>query len=185
MKKWDSQKIVAELQRRHQRGKDLSQTGIKDDPIFSACFRHIGSYHRAVELAGIDYQTVWRRRFTKWNCDSIKEELRKRKRNGEDIWSRGMRVTEAPLHAAAVHWFGSYRAAVEAAGIDYGKICHCIPNTWTRETIVAEIQRLHAKAVPFIMPASNGTNRRWSWRCIAYLALSARRSRLLELTMRR
>ncbi len=148
MKKWDRQTILAELLRRHQRGKDLSQTGIRDDPIFSACFRHFGSYRKAVELAGIDYETVWRRRITKWNCESIKRELKQRKRRGEDLWSRGLRVTEAPLHSAAVHWFGSYRAAVEAAGIDYGKVCHCVPNTWTCETVVAEIKRLHRKGRP-------------------------------------
>jgi hypothetical protein len=146
--KWDQDRILNELRQRHRRRKDLSQTGIRDDPIFSACFRHFGSYRKAVELAGIDYQTVWRRRLTKWNCDSIIRELKLRAKRGEDIWSRGLRITDTSLHAAAIHWFGSYRAAVEAAGLNYDKICHCIPNTWNRETVVAEIQRLHRKSRP-------------------------------------
>jgi len=146
--KWDSNKIITELRRRHRRGDDLSQTGIRDDPIFSACFRHFGSYRNALEQAKIDYTTVWRRRFTKWNCRSIIAELKLRARRGEDIWSRGLRVTEPSLHAAAVHWFGSYRLAVEAAGLNYDKICHCLPNTWNREAVVAEIQRLHRKSRP-------------------------------------
>jgi molybdenum-dependent DNA-binding transcriptional regulator ModE len=145
---WDAKTIKAELRRRHRRGDDLSQTGIRGDPIFSACFRHFGSYRKAVEEAGIDYQTVWRRRFTKWNCGSVVRELKKRARGGEDVWSRGLRVTDSSLHAAAIHWFGSYRAAVEAAGLNYDKICHCIPNTWNREAVIAEIQRLHRKSRP-------------------------------------
>jgi hypothetical protein len=146
--KWDSKTILEELRRRHRRGDDLSQTGIRDDPIFSACFRHFGSYRKAVERAKIDYKTVWRRRFTKWDCNTIARELKRRHQRGEDIWSRGLRVTDSALHAAAVHWFGSYRQAVEAAGLNYVKICHCLPNTWSREKIVAEIKRLHRQGRP-------------------------------------
>src|SRR5947209_1024768 len=72
----------------------------------------------------------------KWGHPRIARELKRLFRAGRDISSRTLRKTHTPLHAAAIHWFGSYRAAVEAAGIDYARVSRGSPNHWSREAIV-------------------------------------------------
>ncbi len=54
----------------------------------------------------------------------------------------------------AQHYFGSWRSAIEVAGIDYKSICdHLPPNTWTKRTIKKTIQVRHKLGLPL-----NGDN---------------------------
>jgi hypothetical protein len=93
-----------------------------------------------------------------WSRSRIIVELKRLHRVRVDICSRNLRRTHSRLHSAAIHWFGSYRAAVEAAGIDYSAVCHEPTNNWSREAVVAEIRRrkhkpLHHCAMEREMPA--------------------------------
>lgn len=94
----------------------------------------------------------------KWDTKTISLELRRLYRLGHDICSRNLRRSHSSLHAAAIHWFGSYRAAVEAAGIDYARVCHEPENHWSREAIIRELRRrknqpLHQGEMEREMPA--------------------------------
>ena len=77
----------------------------------------------------------------RWDRERIKRELRRLRAAGEDICSRNLRRHHGALHAAAIHWFGNYRAAVEAAGIDYRRICHEPEHRWDQKQIIRELRR--------------------------------------------
>ena len=145
---WDKAKVVSEFRRLHARGADLSFTAQLGSGLWAASFRYFGSYRSAVEAAGLPYDQIWRRRLTTWDCDRICEELRKLFRAKHDISSRTLRRTHSKLHAAAIHWFGSYRKAIEAAKIDYDRVSRRSKNFWNRESIIKELRRLHKAGQP-------------------------------------
>jgi len=126
--------------------------------LWAASHRYFGGYRTAVESAGIDYDSVWRRRHTKWSEARIAEELRKLFKAKKDISSRTLRKTHSQLHAAAIHWFGSYRNAIKAAKIDYGKVSHRSENYWSRDAIIKELRQLHKRGVPLHHAAMERTH---------------------------
>ena len=53
---------------------------------------------------------------------------------------------EQALHANIKAFFGTYRAAIKAAGIDYRDVRHIdLTETWTAEKVIERIQKLHRK----------------------------------------
>ena len=58
---WTKSEILRELRRLHKSGEDLSYNGLSGrmQALVSAAAYHFSSYRRAVELAGIDYSTVF------------------------------------------------------------------------------------------------------------------------------
>jgi hypothetical protein len=94
----------------------------------------------------------------KWDRQRIAGELKRLHRDGQDICSRQLRESHPQLHSAAIHHFGSYRAAIEAAGIDYADVSHIPARHWSREAIIEELQRrrgqpLHQAAMERSDPA--------------------------------
>jgi hypothetical protein len=145
---WSREKVVAELRRLQKQKADVSFTARRGTSLWTASIRYFGSYRAAVEAAGIRYQLIWRRRLSKWNKPKICEQLRQLHRAKRDISSRTLRKTRSSLHAAAIHWFGSYREAIAAAKIDYERVSRRSKNCWCRDTVIKEIQRLHKLGQP-------------------------------------
>jgi hypothetical protein len=139
---WTEEQVVASLRRLKRQGEDISFSARRGTDIWGAAYRQFGSYRNAVEAAGIDYESISRRRFTKWNPQIIRKELRELFRGGKPMNSRRLRESRPTLFSAANHWFGSYRAAIEAAGLKYEKIRLEDPNRWSRENIILELRRL-------------------------------------------
>jgi len=79
----------------------------------------------------------------RWNSQLIVQTLRSLHRQNKPLWSRQIRQANAPLFAASIHWFGSYRSAIEAAGIDYGSIQKSVPGRWNTKTVRRELRRLY------------------------------------------
>jgi hypothetical protein len=87
-------------------------------------------------------------RQAQWCQRTICQALRDLHRSGRPIWSRKLRETNRPLHSAAIYWFGSYRKAVDAAGLDYTLIQQSVPGRWDRESVSRELRKLHRQKVP-------------------------------------
>jgi hypothetical protein len=64
------------------------------------------------------------------------------------MWSRKLRESHSALYSAAIHCFGSYRAAVDAAGVDYRSVQRLVPGRWNRQTVCQELRRLHREKQP-------------------------------------
>src|SRR5439155_20686236 len=102
------------------RGVDLSIKGImRHAPkMIARCRNHFGSYAKAVEAAGIDYTTV-RHSQQVWTEQKVFQTLRELDERGEDMWVSFLAKRVPGIVQAANKLFGTYRRAVEAAGLEY------------------------------------------------------------------
>lgn len=87
-----------------------------------------------------------------WYKERIKSELRKLHRSGANLSYNALAKKKQSLVSAAAYHFGSYRRAVESAGIDYAEVTR--RPRWTRQNIIQLIkdakrkgQDLHWSAV--------------------------------------
>ncbi|MBI2605005.1 MAG: hypothetical protein HYW49_02875 [Deltaproteobacteria bacterium] len=116
-KKWTRKTVIEELRA----AENLSakhQQGI-NPKLYGAAVRHFGSWRAAVEAAGFKYQKVVGRRLPGyWNRERcIKAIDRLSERHSSHV-----RRQKPALYSAALRIFGSWQAAIEAAGYDYQSI---------------------------------------------------------------
>jgi hypothetical protein len=83
-----------------------------------------------------------------WSKAIIISELRRVHRKGSPMWSRKLRLTYPSLHSAAIHWFGSYPKAVDAAGLDYKTIQKLQTGRWNAQSVRRQLRQLHRSKVP-------------------------------------
>jgi hypothetical protein len=76
-----------------------------------------------------------------WNKDEILKELRRLHKAGANLSYNGLASAKQPLVSAAAYHFGSYRRAVELAGIEYATVLR--RPRWTRTRIVSLIKSAH------------------------------------------
>ncbi len=130
---WSEERIKGEISRLSATGCDLTQGRMQaiDSRLTSAAIRYFGSWKAAVEASGVDYTQVaalgkQRRveKITKWTRETILAELKRLQLEGEDLTSGIVRRKYLSLYATARHkeHFGSWAAALEAAGIDYAAV---------------------------------------------------------------
>lgn len=119
---WTNERVLGELRGLARRGQHMSQSALLHDGhtrLVSAATRIFGSFARARELAGIHITKQRPRAQHSWDADAVVAAIRARHEEGEPI-----AVTKCPrsLVSAANRVFGGWRAAVEAAGIDYEQV---------------------------------------------------------------
>ena len=112
LKKWPTQRIIAAIQDRHVRGLPLLAGA--DPRLGSAARRSFGSWYAAVTAAGIDAGKKPRLRW-RWTRKRVVEEIRRRYEEGLTL--RNVAKIWPGLAAAARERFGSWHAAIHAAGI--------------------------------------------------------------------
>lgn len=79
----------------------------------------------------------------KWTREAIVLEIRSKYEIGHDLTYTVISEEDLALLRAACRLFGSWRGAIEAAGLDYDSIRRY--RTWNRDRIVKRIQELHSK----------------------------------------
>jgi len=114
---WDEEKIVRQIRKRARAGKALNSKAMQDQDskLFNAALNYFGGWDTALEAAGIDPATVYKRR--RWSKEVIKEEIQELLKAGEDLAAPNMRRNFSSLYSAACKYFGSWTAAREACGI--------------------------------------------------------------------
>jgi hypothetical protein len=80
-----------------------------------------------------------------WNDLLVTEEVRSWHEAGKPLYSHYMRQNYQELLAAGIRYFGTWRAAVEAAGIPYDSVRKY--RDWSKERIIETIQRLEKDGV--------------------------------------
>lgn len=78
----------------------------------------------------------------KWSKDTIASEIQRLFQSGENLNYASIATEEVALLRAATRYFGSWRTAIEYAGLDYDEIRRY--KTWTKERILERIRELHA-----------------------------------------
>lgn len=146
MPRWSRDSILGEILRRYETQQDLSYSGLSREnlPLLRAAVRHFGSYPQAIAAAGLDYDEL--RRYRNWTNERIISRLQELAAQQADLsWRHVSLHLDPTLAAAAVkrHHFGSWRAALEAAGLDYQTIRRY--QSWDEKEVVRRIQERHAR----------------------------------------
>lgn len=79
----------------------------------------------------------------RWTKPEIVKKLRELRKLGKSVSYAGLADKQQPLLSAAVYHFGSYRKALDRAGIDYGQIVQ--RPRWTRTRIIEIIKKARRK----------------------------------------
>lgn len=124
---WDQSTIVAEIQRLGATGPLNSQYVQQNHGSLhtSAC-GVFGSWKAAIAAAGLDYDDIslYSHRTT-WTADSIRARICEMERAGDNLRASTVIREHSDVFNAARRdpTLGSWRAAIESAGLDYDEIC--------------------------------------------------------------
>lgn len=105
-----------------------------------------------------------------WDKDQVVQSLRKLHRTGADLSYNALARRRQSLVSAAAYHFGSYRKAVEKAGIDYAIVTR--RPRWTKQAIIDQIK--HARRRDEDLHWSAVTNRRDELAKAAFASLQPR-----------
>ncbi|MDH7568499.1 MAG: hypothetical protein QHJ73_02785 [Armatimonadota bacterium] len=126
MRRRTDEELAMEILDLYAAGEDLDHATMERRhlALLRAACRRFGSWREAVEFAGLPYDQVRRRRA--WSREKIVARIRELHARGEPLdWANVSRRLDPPLAWAALkpRAFGSWRAALEAAGIDPDEVC--------------------------------------------------------------
>lgn len=118
-RKWPLVKVLDEIRRRAASGLSVRATDIQREfrGLGAAGQREFGTWPQAVQAAGVPYPR--RAEGWKWPRRRIMEVIQARVARGRDIRNTTMRRQFGGLWWAGCREFGTWRAAVEAAGVKY------------------------------------------------------------------
>jgi hypothetical protein len=127
-------------------GEDLNYANIAQNQValLRAATRYFGSWRAAVDYAGLDYEQI--RRYKTWTRDRILDRIRELHKQGQDLsWRHVSTEVDPQLAAAATKrkHFGSWRSAIEAAGLTYGDIRRY--REWDEKAVIDRLKELHAE----------------------------------------
>ena len=120
--------------------------------LFRSANRYFGNWRSAVEAAGFDYDEILKiARETRieenryWSKEKIIEELLKYKEQNIELHLSNIKNVNSALLSAAVRYFGSWKEALECAGLNYNEIAKSKPTGyWTKERITKAIKTLYS-----------------------------------------
>jgi hypothetical protein len=164
---WDRQRIIDALRELHRRGIPLWSRSIRQShrPLYSAARHWFGSYSLAIKAAGLDYGQIRQMTMGRWNKKTVVRELRKLRREKVPLHHAAIERHRADLVLAAYRYFGTYKAAVTAAGLPYDQIRIREMPSWDKQRIVKRLrefkkedhglwQRAVRKDEPYLVRAS-------------------------------
>ena len=146
VRRWNEVDIATEILRLNAAGEDLSYGAAQKNHLnlLRAATRYFGSWKAAVEHVGLKYEEI--RRYKVWSAEAIVAKIREYHKQGEDLsWRHVSLELDPALAAAAIRSsrFGSWKKALEAAGLDYRKIRR--HRSWDKPAIVREVRQRHAR----------------------------------------
>jgi hypothetical protein len=140
---WNRQRIIDALRELHRRGMPLWSRSIRRShlPLYAAARHWFGSYSLAIQSAGLEYNQIRRMTMGRWNRKTVVRELRKLHREKVPLHHAAIERHRRDLVLAAYRYFGSYRSAVEAAGLPYDRIRVRTMPSWDRQRIIRRLHR--------------------------------------------
>jgi hypothetical protein len=147
MQRWTQESIAMEIVNRYERGEGLNYSSVCGTTLLSAAIRNFGSWASAIAFAGLDYETI--RRTKSWSRERIVDRIRDLHAQGADLsWLKLSTVIDPQLAAAATkrRYFGSWREALEAAGLDYDAIRRY--QEWSDDRVLRIVRDFQSKGTP-------------------------------------
>ncbi len=120
LQKWDSDMLVNTIRKMYKDGEPLDAVYMRKhhQKLLSAGEGIFGNWKTTIMVCGIDYDKVRRKR-EKWNKKNVLEAILERKQRNLSLSYKRTYHENSGLVNAAMKNFGSWRAAVEAAGLNY------------------------------------------------------------------
>ncbi|HOJ20542.1 MAG TPA: hypothetical protein PLY56_03330 [Armatimonadota bacterium] len=147
--RWSKDEIAMEIRSLYLDGEELNYTSVEKNhlALLRAACRYFGSWKDAVEFAGLDYSKI--RKYKTWTKAKIIERIQELHRQEVDLsWRNISTKVDPALAAAAVraNRFGSWRAALEAAGLNYDEIRRY--REWDESLVIDEVRELAEAGEP-------------------------------------
>jgi hypothetical protein len=132
----------------HKAKEDMSYASLEQKhlSLMRASAWHYGTWRRAVEEAGIDYETL--SRYRRWTKDRIVARIQELYAEGQDLsWRAISQEVDPALAASALrpNGFGSWPEAIEAAGLDINDVARY--KYWNEERVLKAIKERHKAGV--------------------------------------
>ena len=143
-RKWTKESIAAEIIGLYEAGENLSYSNIARSNItlLRASARYFGTWESAIGFAVLDYDQI--RRYKSWSRERIIEKIKELHEKGADLSWRNVSINLDPQLAAAAtkkSHFGSWREALESAGLEYDAIRKY--RDWDQERILRMVRDLY------------------------------------------
>ncbi len=143
-RKWSKDSIALDILSLYESGANLnySAAAAENLSLLRAATRYFGTWEAAVRYAGIDYDTI--RRYKSWTRARIVARIRELHTEGKDLSWRNVCLHVDPQLAAAAtkkSHFGSWREALECAGLDYDTIRRY--QEWDDTRILQKVRAAH------------------------------------------
>jgi len=135
-RRWTKTRIVAEIQRRDGKGQTLCLAAIlREEPRLKrfcyAVLHQFGKWSQALRAAGLHPDAV-REHQRKWPRERVIQEIRRRHVERKLLNTDRMLRENLALHTAGRRHFGTWKKAVEQAGINYNLYVRGGLYGWTR-----------------------------------------------------
>jgi hypothetical protein len=141
-KRWSKEEVMRVIGELSRGGKQLNSGHIaRNYPALAYAGRKFyGSWESAIKAAGLNYESIRRKCF--WSKPKIVAQIRQLKAAGVQLNVSAAEKSHGGLVGAASVYYGSWRAAIKAAGLDYTKIKR--QKEWSKAEIASEIKRMKA-----------------------------------------
>jgi len=129
--------IIRQIVGRDLANKDLSEATVKkrETALYEIACEEFGSWETALEYAGVDPKHAGSTD-KKWTKARVEQQLRRLCTTGYDLNSHTNRERNRQLYRAALHYYGSWRAALAGSGINLANVYRRRPKNFDRETMV-------------------------------------------------
>ena len=159
--RWSAELVLAEIRSWQEAGTPLyaNYVRLNYQELLAAAIRYFGNWKRAVEYAGVSYETV--RKYRRWSKEAIIQEIRNLHASGVDLSFRAMALSQhnAMVYAAIrPKYFGSWKTALEASGLEAEEIYRY--RSWEEADILGEIRRLQSEGADLSSKSMDETSNR-------------------------
>lgn len=125
-RKWTAEKVKEVWLAEYYIGNDMSDKCLmkRDCGLRFAVIKYLGngSYKKGVETMGIPYGNIARKMRGRWTKETINTEIHKLIDAGNKLNAKHIEQTDKALYLACLRVYGSYKAAIEAHGLNYIEI---------------------------------------------------------------
>ena len=152
-RRWSTDRVINELRALDRRDVAMRAVDIQEagtPGLLFGLYKYIGSMKRACRLARVPIPA--RRFFGElWDEDSVIEAIQATHREGKSV---AMSKVSPRLYNAGCKYFGTWREAVETAGLDYDKV-RLVREAYTKKEVLALLRRLAKKHPKMAMFEAN------------------------------
>jgi hypothetical protein len=139
---WDRKRVRRELKELQREGSGLWERRVRQQRPYlpRAAKQLFGSYRAAAKAAGIAPAAIKPPPFRIWSPENILQRLKQIEAASAPLYTSNMATAHPGLYRAAIRTFGSYRKALQTAGISYPppKLRH-----WSEQLLLKFLRDLH------------------------------------------